>query len=69
MEHTGSFVKYENNPVFGSRSTGTMFDAFVRETPNGCLRMDVCAASSKGIGPVTSVVMTEEELTPILMGR
>ena len=35
----GSFAKYPA-PVFGDRSTGTMFDAFVREQ-NGRLRMDV----------------------------
>ena len=33
------------------------------------IRLDVCAASEKGIGPVTSVVLTEEELYPILLGR
>ena len=28
-------------PVFGDKSTGTMFDAFVRRQPDGRLRMDV----------------------------
>ena len=41
MEHKGSFRKYGQNPVFGDKSTGTMFDAFVREQPDGKLRMDV----------------------------
>ena len=41
MNHTGSFEKYAENPVFGDKSTGTMFDAFVREQPDGRLRMDV----------------------------
>ncbi len=36
----GSFSKYENNPVFGSEATGTMFDAFVRKY-DGRYRMDV----------------------------
>jgi len=35
-----AFTKYENNPVFGDKSTGTMFDAYVREI-DGKLRMDV----------------------------
>lgn len=26
----GSFEKYENSPVFGSKETGTMFDAYGR---------------------------------------
>ena len=37
---TCSFKKYENSPVFGSRETGTMFDAYVWKQ-NGRLRMDV----------------------------
>ncbi len=41
MNHAGSFEKYAGNPVFGDKSTGTMFDAFVREQPDGKLRMDV----------------------------
>lgn len=36
----GSFEKYENSPVFGSKETGTMFDAYVWKQ-NGRLRMDV----------------------------
>ena len=36
----GSFKKYENSPVFGDVSTGTMFDAFVRKY-GGRYRMDV----------------------------
>ena len=41
MSHTGSFEKYAGNPVFGDKSMGTMFDAFVRKQPDGRLRMDV----------------------------
>jgi len=37
---TCSFRKYGNSPVFGSRETGTMFDAYVWKQ-NGRLRMDV----------------------------
>ena len=37
---TGSFTKHPV-PVFGDETTGTMFDAFVREQPDGRLRMDV----------------------------
>ena len=33
------------------------------------IRLDVCAASDKGLGPVTSVVLTEEELNAILLGK
>ncbi len=33
------------------------------------IRLDVAAASERGLGPVTSVVLTEDELYPILMGR
>ena len=36
----GSFRKHPA-PVFGDKSTGTMFDAFVRKQPDGRLRMDV----------------------------
>lgn len=31
MNHAGSFEKYGGGPVFGDESTGTLFDAFVRE--------------------------------------
>ena len=41
MNHAGSFEKYGGGPVFGDESTGTLFDAFVRETPDGRLRMDL----------------------------
>ena len=37
---TGSFRKYPT-PVFGDETTGTMFDALVRQQPDGRLRMDV----------------------------
>ena len=37
--NTGSFKKYGSAPVFGDTSTGTVFDAFVRED-GGRLRMD-----------------------------
>ncbi len=37
----GSFAKYSDSPILGSRATGTLFDASVRETPGGRLRMDV----------------------------
>ena len=40
MEHTGSFQKYGSAPIFGSRETGTVFDAYVWKQ-NGRLRMDV----------------------------
>lgn len=40
MNVAGSFEKYKN-PVFGDKSTGTMFDAFVRRQNDGRLRMDV----------------------------
>ena len=40
MSFKGSFDKYEGNPVFGSESTGTMFDAMVRKY-DGRYRMDV----------------------------
>ena len=40
MEHSGSFKKYSDGPVFGSIETGTMFDAYVWKQ-NGRLRMDV----------------------------
>ncbi|MBE6726487.1 MAG: S-layer homology domain-containing protein [Ruminococcaceae bacterium] len=33
------------------------------------IRVDLRAASDKGLGPVTSVVLTEEELTEILFGK
>ena len=33
------------------------------------IRVDVRAASDKGLGPVTSVILTEDELYPILLGR
>ena len=33
------------------------------------LAFDLRAASDKGLGPVTSVVLTEEELTEILFGK
>ena len=37
---TGSFTKYGDGPVFGSKETGTMFDAYVWRD-QGRLRMDV----------------------------
>ena len=37
---TGSFTKYGDGPVFGSKETGTMFDAYVWKD-HGRLRMDV----------------------------
>lgn len=37
---TGSFQKYQGNPVLGSPETGTMFDAYVWKQ-NGKLRMDL----------------------------
>ena len=40
MEHTGSFQKYGNAPVFGNDEMGTMFDAYVWKH-KGRLRMDV----------------------------
>lgn len=40
MEHSGSFKKYGDAPVFGDIGTGTMFDAYVWKQ-NGRLRMDV----------------------------
>ena len=40
MEHTGSFKKYGNSPVFGNLETGTMFDAYVWKQ-NDRLRMDI----------------------------
>ena len=33
------------------------------------IRLDVQAYSEKGLGPVTSIILTEDELTPILLGR
>ena len=33
------------------------------------IRLDVRAASEKGLGPVTSIILTKEELDPILLGR
>ncbi|MBR6762600.1 MAG: exo-alpha-sialidase [Clostridia bacterium] len=39
-QFTGSFQKHEKSPVFGSRETGTMFDAYVWHQ-NGRLRMDI----------------------------
>ena len=40
MEHSGSFKKYGDAPVFGDIGTGTMFDAYVWKQ-NGRFRMDV----------------------------
>ena len=34
------FVKYPKNPVFGDRTTGTLFDATVTKQADGLLRMD-----------------------------
>ena len=49
MEYrTGSFTKHENSPVFGSRETGTMFDAYVWKQ-NGRLRMDVSWRPQKAL--------------------
>ena len=33
------------------------------------LRLDVCAVSDNGFGPVTSVILTEEEFSAVLMGQ
>ena len=35
------FVKHKNNPVFGNRETGTLFDPYVAKLPDGTFRMDV----------------------------
>ncbi len=48
MEHTGSFQKYGDAPVFGSIDTGTMFDAYVWKQ-NGRLRMDVSWRPKKAL--------------------
>ena len=47
MAFQGSFLKIAS-PVFGNSSTGTMFDAFVRER-NGRLRMDVSWRPEKSL--------------------
>ena len=44
----GSFEKYGVSPVFGDESTGTLFDAFVREQ-GGRLRMDVSWRPEKAL--------------------
>jgi hypothetical protein len=45
---TGSFKKYGEGPVFGSRETGTMFDAYTWKQ-NGRLRMDVSWRPKKAL--------------------
>ena len=45
---TGSFQKYGDGPVFGSRETGTMFDAYVWQQ-NGRLRMDISWRPQKAL--------------------
>ena len=45
---TGSFRKYSDSPVFGSRETGTMFDAYVWKQ-NNKLRMDVSWRPQKAL--------------------
>ncbi len=36
----GSFQKFAGSPVFGDENTGTVFDAYVKMTPEGRYRMD-----------------------------
>ena len=35
------FIKYEGNPIFGDRETGTLFDVYVTRQPDRMLRMDL----------------------------
>lgn len=59
------FTKYEGSPVFGDRSTGTMFDAFVRSY-DGRLRMDVSWRPQKALAVAFSddgIHWTEPEIT------
>lgn len=59
------FTKFEGSPVFGDRSTGTMFDAFVR-TYDGRLRMDVSWRPQKALAVTFSddgIHWTEPEIT------
>ena len=53
MEHSGSFKKYGDSPVFGSTETGTMFDAYVWKQ-NGRLRMDVSWRPKKALAATFS---------------
>ncbi len=48
MPQTNAFQKYPNSPVFGSRATGTMFDAYVWPW-EGRLRMDVSWRPQKAL--------------------
>lgn len=60
------FTKHEASPVFGSRETGTMFDAYIRRQPDGRLRMDVSWRPKKALAVSWSndgICWSEPEIT------
>ncbi len=43
------FEKYEGNPVFGDRKTGTLFDVYVTGLPDKTLRMDLSTRKNASV--------------------